>query len=161
MLILSLNLTPLKFIMHSPVFTVGKDHTLSDAIKKMIKHDIGCIVVTDKGKAVGIITERDVMKLLGKSTPKTKKISSIMTKNIRTLSPLASISQAFSTMQQLRIRRLPLVDKNGNLEGIITERDIIGATNNYIRVHSKIQFVVSIVAFIGAIAFLLYWKLRM
>lgn len=157
MLIWSLSFTKLKYIMNSPVFTLGKNRTLDDALKLMIKHDIGCVVVTDEGKPGGIITERDILKGFAlRSFTKRKKLNDIMTENLKTLSVNDSISEGFKMMQQLRIRRLPLLDEKNNLVGIVTERDIIRAANEYIRLHSRIQWIVSSIVIVGLLIFFLY-----
>jgi CBS domain-containing protein len=95
----------------------------------MRDNNIGCVVVIkmqNKEKIpVGIITERDIVNILGKlaidfRTP----LSSFMSKPIISIQPNCSIREAIQLMNSNNIRRLVVVDTNNKLVGIITEKDI-------------------------------------
>lgn len=91
----------------------------------MVKHEIGSILVTEKDKPMGIITERDIVKRLGSKGgaglgEKTGKVAS---RPLVTAKPTTEIWEAFRMMLANKIRRLPVI-KGGRLVGIVTERDL-------------------------------------
>jgi len=119
-----------KDIMTSPVVTIGENETIYKAAQLMDKHDVGCIIVTGKeGKPVGILTERDlVTRVLAKNTlPSRIKAGKVMTSPLLTINPDETLSEAARRMSKLNIRRLGVIYK-GNLEGIISSKDILAVT---------------------------------
>lgn len=95
-----------------------------DALNAMIRHDFGSIVIMDKGKVVGIITERDIVRKITKSFDYLNRpLSETASKPVITASPDTPIWEAFTLMLRKKIRRLPVV-KAGKLRGIVTERDL-------------------------------------
>jgi len=111
--------------MTSKVVTLDITERVEEALRLMIKFDIGSVVVTDKAKPVGIITERDVTRaaLRGDSLLKLP-VRSLMSRPIQTATPDIEIWKTFETMLNLGVRRLPIVEKDGKLVGIVTERDL-------------------------------------
>jgi len=107
------------------VVTTKTTSTISEAAKKMIAHQIGCLVVMDKNEPVGIITERDIVKLVAeKKSPEKTKIKSIMTSPIIAAEPGTKLFEAARMMAKFNIRRLPVMEKK-KLQGIITSLDIL------------------------------------
>lgn len=103
-----------------PIF-LGPDNTLSDADDLMNKYRISGVPVTVDGKLVGIITNRDMRF----ETDLSKPIKEIMTKEGLVTAPeTTSLEEAKKILQAHRIEKLPLVDKEGNLKGLITIKDI-------------------------------------
>jgi CBS domain-containing protein len=111
-------------IMSRTVYTLTGDQTVRDAVAMMAKKNAGSVVVIDGSRVVGIITERDVVRKLGGSGLLSKKLSSIATKPVVTVSPNTQVWEAFSLMLKKGIRRLPVV-KGGKVVGIVTERDLL------------------------------------
>jgi len=119
-----------KDIMSTPVRTVKETEKVSEAAKKMDRHEIGGIIVVNrKGKPVGIITERDIVKrVVAKNIlPSKVKAASIMSKPLATISPNKEISEAAKTMRRLKIRRLGVMEGT-KLVGVITSKDIVDIT---------------------------------
>jgi CBS domain-containing protein len=86
----------------------------------MTDKGIGCVVVTENGKPVGILTERDVMKEIVKDKNILEKdVSSLMTRPLISVSPDTPVVDALDLMRKKNIRRLPVVDE-GRLVGLIT-----------------------------------------
>nr|WP_294807114.1 CBS domain-containing protein [uncultured Nitrososphaera sp.] len=110
------------------VRTAGEDQTIRTVAEMMDKHDIGSVVIIDSnGSPSGIITERDIVRLVG--SPKTSfaaSAKSVMKKPIITADAITSLKDALQTMQSKNIRRLPIVEK-GKMVGIITDKDIFRA----------------------------------
>ena len=120
----------IKDIMSTPVKTVKETEKVSEAAKKMDRHGIGGIIVVDrKGKPVGIITERDIVKrVVAKNLhPSKVKAASIMSEPLATISPNKDISEAAKTMRRLKIRRLAVMEET-RLVGVITSKDIVDIT---------------------------------
>ena len=115
--------------------TETEDQNIQAVCKIMNENNIGSVIIMktidDNNKAVGIITERDVVRIIGLLQPSllTVPIREFMSKPVITLSPNNSIKDAIHTMQLNNIRRLPIVEKE-NLEGIITDKDIFKAIMN-------------------------------
>ena len=103
--------------------TLDEHATLADALRMMREFNIGGIpVVNADQKLVGIITNRDIR--FQKDT--TQPISEIMTReNLITAKKGTSLSEAEDILQQYRIEKLPVVDADGKLVGLITYKDIL------------------------------------
>lgn len=103
-----------------PIF-LGPDNTLSDADDLMNKYHISGVPVTVDGKLVGIITNRDMRF----ETDLSKPIKEIMTvEGLITAPETTSLEEAKQILQAHRIEKLPLVDSEGKLKGLITIKDI-------------------------------------
>jgi IMP dehydrogenase len=101
--------------------TLGPDQLVTSALELMKKYSISGVPVTVKGKLVGILTNRD----LRFETKLNQPISNLMTKkNLVTAEVGTTLEQARKILQKHRIEKLPVVDKNGNLKGLITIKDI-------------------------------------
>jgi CBS domain-containing protein len=102
----------------------------------MNKNDIGCVIIVEKssGKAdkpVGIITERDVVRILGKLDAASlhSPLRELMSKPLVTISINGTIKDAIDSMYRNNIRRLVIVDRE-TMVGIITDKDIFRALMN-------------------------------
>jgi CBS domain-containing protein len=111
-------------IMTTKVVTVDISERVEEALRLMVKFDVGSIIVVDKQKPVGIITERDVTRaaLRGDSLLKLP-VRSLMSRPLQTTTPNMEIWRTFELMLKLGVRRLPVVD-NDKLVGIVTEKDL-------------------------------------
>jgi CBS domain-containing protein len=120
---------PVKEIMTREVCTSKKDESLLNASRKMIKFGVGSIVVIEDHKALGIVTERDILiKVVAKNkVPSKVKLEDIMSYPLITIKPDTSVREASEIMQKKGIRRLPVVE-NGDLAGIITDNDILSVS---------------------------------
>ncbi len=112
-------------VITNPV-TISPEETLGDALALMRKHGISGLVVVLQGKLAGILTNRDLRfaKDLG------RKVSSAMTKKLVVAPAGISLDKAERLLYEHRIEKLPLVDKNYRLKGLITTRDMMN-TKDY------------------------------
>jgi len=111
-------------IMSTKVVTVKSTEKASKALQMMVRHKIGSIVVVDKGKPVGILTERDVTTRMAKGqNVRGMIVRNIMSKPLVTIGPSAQIWQAVEQMVRKDIRRLPVMEGD-RLVGMVTERDV-------------------------------------
>jgi CBS domain-containing protein len=100
---------------------------LDAAVRMMKESSCGCVVVVDEQKrAVGIVTDRDVClcSLRTLRPLQLLRVSDAMTAPLRTCRPEEKVSDAESTMGRCQVRRLPVVDADGRLEGILALDDI-------------------------------------
>lgn len=101
--------------------TIGPEKLVSDALKLMNKYSISGIPVTKKNKLVGIITNRDLRFV----NDVNKLVKEYMTsKKIITVPVGTSLEEAIVSLQKYRIEKLPVVDENNYLKGLITFKDI-------------------------------------
>ncbi|MBU5292979.1 IMP dehydrogenase [Anaerosalibacter bizertensis] len=103
-------------------FYLSPVHSVSDALELMERYHISGVPITnDKGKLVGIITNRDIR--FERDT--TKKIDEVMTKEqLVTANTDISMDEALEVMKKYKIEKLPLVDEDFMLSGLITIKDI-------------------------------------
>lgn len=107
-------------VITDPIY-LSPDHTLQDAEELMSQYRISGVPITVNGKLVGILTNRDVTF----EEDMTKKISEVMTKeNLITAPEGTTIIEAKEILKNHKIEKLPLVDNEGNLKGLITIKDI-------------------------------------
>lgn len=126
---MSLDSLMVSSIMTHDVKTEKEDQNIMAACKVMNDNNIGCVIIVkiqNKEKLpVGIITERDILRILGKLTlDLLKPLSSFMSKPIITIQSNASLREAIQIMNSNRIRRLVVVNSKNKMLGIITEKDI-------------------------------------
>jgi len=120
-----------KEYMKANVITVSKDTTMEQVAKIMTEKNIGSVIVVDNGKPVGIITERDIVKGIGKGKKLDSKAEEIMTSSLITIREDSPVTGALALMRQFNIRHLPVVNDKGELTGIISIRDVAKAIDNY------------------------------
>lgn len=103
-------------------FYLSPDHTVSDALELMERYHISGVPITDKNrKLLGIITNRDIRF----ETDTSKKIDDVMTKeNLVTATGDISMDEALEILKKHKIEKLPLVDDDYKLAGLITIKDI-------------------------------------
>ncbi|EJP6472219.1 IMP dehydrogenase [Clostridium sp. FAM 1755] len=102
-------------------FYLAPDNTIQDALNLMSRYRISGVPITKGEKLVGIITNRDILF----ENNYEKKIEEVMTKeNLITASENTTIEEAKDILKSHKIEKLPLVDKDNNLRGLITIKDI-------------------------------------
>jgi len=107
------------------VVTIKTSERVEAALRKMLKHKIGSIIAVEKGKAVGIITERDIsIKVAKGQRLQGLVVKNVMSKPLITIAPTVDVWDAVEKMVRNDIRRLPVVFDR-KLIGMVTERDIL------------------------------------
>ncbi len=101
--------------------------TIGQAAKVMKDHRIGCVLVEEGGKVVGIFTERDILtKLVGTGyDPAKVQVDGVMTRDPETLTPDDPIAFAMQLMSVGGFRHVPLVDADRRPVGILSVKDIV------------------------------------
>jgi CBS domain-containing protein len=111
-------------IMSTKIVTVKPTDKVTKALQAMVRHKIGSIIVVEKGRPVGILTERDFSTRMAKGRDvRGVVVGRIMSKPLVTVGPSAQVSQAVEQMVRNDIRRLPVIEGD-KLVGMVTERDI-------------------------------------
>ena len=121
------DLLPLKVVdvMVREVITVDENSTVKEAVDIMNEFQIGSLIVLEKGKAIGIVTERDFLRRVigeGKDAKNTR-VGEIMTTPLVVVEPSTDLEEAVKLMFQRKIKKLAVVDAN-KLVGIVTLTDI-------------------------------------
>jgi CBS domain-containing protein len=116
-------------IMSKDVKVEVQNQNIFAVAKVMSDNNVGSVIIIDNHEnksPVGIVTERDILRILGLLKPDLLQtpVKELMSHPIIPLSIQATISDALTLMQEKKIRRIPIVDKNNNLVGIVTENDI-------------------------------------
>lgn len=133
-------------LMSTEVISVRRETTLREAARLMISAGVSGLPVTDdRGKLVGIVTEADFLEkelerehphrpgLLGalfdasSSLAEAETVGEVMSEDVVTIGHDASLAEAARVMTSHRVKRLPIVDPEGNLRGVISRHDIVEA----------------------------------
>ncbi len=109
------------------IYSVDKDGSVAQAIEQLVEHEIGALIVTDKGKPVGVFTERDVLKSWvskGDRMFRDIKVQEVMTGNMIVVEPKDDLCYVMNVMVKNRIRHLPVVEEH-HLVGVLSIRDVV------------------------------------
>ena len=108
------------------VHTVSPTATVYDAVDRMVRHNVGSLLVTEGDDIHGIITERDYLReivLKGRTSRETP-VGEVMTTRIICVGPADTIEGCMAIMTEKRIRHLPVVE-DGRLAGLISIGDVV------------------------------------
>ena len=115
-----------KHIMIEDVVTAKPNITVKDAVRTLHEKHVGSIVITDNNqKCVGIFTERDAIRIIANEVPLDTTIDQVMTKNVATIGEEASLEEARRLVISHGIRHLPVVNRNGELTGLLSVRKLL------------------------------------
>jgi CBS domain-containing protein len=108
------------------VVQLGRSASVQDAITLLAERRIGCVPVIDGGEVIGIFSERDVVRSLGRSGPAvlSEPVTTVMTSPAVTIAASTPVMTALSLMTQRRIRHLPVVE-GGDIVGFISIGDLV------------------------------------
>ena len=114
-------------VMTKGVITLNADDSIFKAAKALRDNNVGSVVVLENKKAVGIVTERDIaFKVVAESAnPEKTLLKSVMGKPLKVISAGTGIQEAALALKTHKIKRLPVIDKDEKLVGIITEDDML------------------------------------
>jgi CBS domain-containing protein len=118
-------------IMTKDVKTAKESQTVKAVARFMNENDIGSVVVVgvEVDKPVGIVTERDIVRVAGTAEVLTLQmpVRDMMSKPVITIDASSSIKDAIQSMELNNFRRLPVVDRQKKMVGIVTDKDIFRA----------------------------------
>ena len=108
------------------VVTVDRDATVEDVVEAFDSANVGSVVVTAGDEPVGIVTDRDIALSVGASDdPASASVESVMTDDPVTLREGDDDLAVARTIAEYDVRRIPVVDENGDVTGIVTLDDLV------------------------------------
>ncbi|MEM4004948.1 MAG: CBS domain-containing protein, partial [Desulfurococcaceae archaeon] len=132
----ALNKEPVENIMVKNPVVVYVDEGIKEALSRMITYGAGVIPVLERnGKIYGILTEHDLVKYLAGVVSIGLKIKEAMSTPVVTIAENSTLREAMEKMVKFGFRRLPVVDREGMISGLITAIDIVRefGTHNIVR----------------------------
>ncbi len=111
----------------TPVVSVLPDLSVVEAAKMMVDKNVGSLVVVEGNKPIGLLTDRDIVLRVtaqGKNPSQTL-VKEVMTPNLVVLKEEMGLFDAIESVKGKGVRRLPVVDREGKLVGILTVDDIV------------------------------------
>ena len=107
-------------------YHIAPEQTVAEAIAYMHEKGVSGLLVVKDSKLAGILTGRDVMF----ESESNKLVKDVMTKDVITAKPGISLDEAKEILRQHRIEKLPLIDENGTVRGLVTSKDITHTENH-------------------------------
>ncbi len=112
-------------VMTKEVVTVGPHYNVADVASLMDAKGIGSVIVLEDDRVLGILTERDILKVIGSGDdPKNVAAHEALIDDLYTIAPDASIEDAANQMTQAKVRHLPVI-QDDKIVGILSIRDVV------------------------------------
>jgi CBS domain-containing protein len=113
-------------IMTSNPSTIEPDKTVVDAARIMKQEDAGVVPVTENGRLTGMVTDRDIaIRVVAEGKdPQSTPVREVASKDLVTVDPQQDLDEALRLMAQHQIRRLPVVEEDGKLVGVVAQADV-------------------------------------
>ncbi|MFU8868347.1 CBS domain-containing protein [Natronococcus sp.] len=117
---------PVENLARSDVVTATTDEPIHELAATMRDEDVGSVVIVDGDEPVGIVTDRDltIHALAERADPGDLSAEDVMSDDLQTIDHAAGFYRATELMSERGVRRLPVTDANGELNGIITVDDL-------------------------------------
>ena len=108
------------------VITAGPDEALAGIARRMQEHNVGTVVVVEDGRPVGIITDRDLALALGaRGLSPQVPVREVMTRHVLAVPEDTGVFTATRFIQDRKVRRLPIVDGEDRLVGLVSLDDLL------------------------------------
>jgi CBS domain-containing protein len=112
-------------VMTKEVVTVGPHYNVADVASLMTARGIGSVIVLEEERVLGILTERDILKVIGAGEdPKNVAAHEALSDDLYAIGPDASVDEAARQMTQAKVRHLPVIE-NDRVIGIVSIRDLV------------------------------------
>lgn len=118
---------PIETLLRRPVCTLPPDASCQEAAQLLRDENVGCVVVAEEDRPLGIVTDRDlvVRVIAAGRDPQKTPLGEAMSGEPVFLKGERGIDQVVAIMRQERVRRVPVVDAQGRLEGIVALDDLL------------------------------------
>jgi CBS domain-containing protein len=119
-----------KDVMHKGAFWVGPDTPISEIAKLMHKNDIGAVPIGENDRLIGMVTDRDIVcKGLAKESFDARRATArdVMTSGIHCCGEEDDLDKAAAHMEEVKVRRLPVINKDKRMVGVLSRHDIARA----------------------------------
>jgi len=116
-------------ILTRPMVTIGANDTVLTAAKLLVQNNIGLLVVTQvqtDRKLVGVISERDIIRVIASGRMLDTPVNEVCTKNVVTVRGNADVAEAARAMNKHGIRHVVVVDDSSKPVGVVSMRDLVG-----------------------------------
>jgi CBS domain-containing protein len=113
------------------LFRIDADASVLEAVKRMVEHNVGSLLVDDGGKVVGIVTERDYLRRAAAGAAATDAetpVREIMSAPLIVATPETPVEECMAIMTDRRIRHLPIVDE-GEVVAMVSIGDVVRFTS--------------------------------
>ena len=130
-----------KTLMSTEISSISPETPLQEAVQLMVEQCFSCVVVQKSNIPVGIVTERDLVKVLNRNADNidlNKPVAEFMSFPIFSLNQNASLFDAMVVSRAERIRHLPVVDDDESLVGLVTQTDLANAHFRVIEIQTEI-----------------------
>ena len=119
-------------VMTSNPCTIDASKDVAYAAKMLRDEDVGVAPIVEGDQLVGVLTDRDIaIKVVAEGKdPQTTKVSEIASKDIVTIDPQQDLDEALRLMAQHQVRRLPVVEEDGKIIGIVAQADVARQAND-------------------------------
>ncbi len=105
--------------------SVARNDSVTEVLKKMVEHNISAVPILENGIAVGIVTEKDVLKLANDNVSLQEPVGKYMSSPVTFANPETRLIDVVKTMNTEHIRRVVVKDVDGLAAGMITNRDLV------------------------------------
>ena len=113
--------------MTSKLCSIDTDKTVAYAAKMMRDEDVGIAPIVEGDRLVGVLTDRDIAVRVvaeGGDSEQTK-VTDVMSRDLVTLDPDQDLDEALRLMARHQVRRLPVVEEDGRLVGVVAQADVV------------------------------------
>ena len=119
-------------VMTSNPCTIDADKDVVHAAKMLRDEDVGVAPIVEGDQLIGVLTDRDIaIKVVAEGKdPQATKVSEIASKDIVTIDPQQDLDEAVRLMAQHQVRRLPVVEEDGKIVGIVAQADVAREAND-------------------------------
>jgi CBS domain-containing protein len=115
-------------VMTSNPTTVRPDTPATEAAQIMKNEDTGIVPIADGDRLAGVITDRDLtLKIVAEGGSPETTVGELASKDLVTIDPQQSLEEAARLMAEHQVRRLPVVEEDGRLVGILSQKDVAEA----------------------------------
>ena len=112
--------------------SVQPSTTVAEAARLMRDEDVGSLPVVQDGKLTGIVTDRDITirAVAEGKDPSNTKVGEVASSDLVTLDPQQDLDEALRLMARHQVRRLPVVEEDGRLVGVVAQADVAAETSD-------------------------------
>ena len=113
-------------VMTSNPCTIDADKTVAYAAKMMRDEDVGIAPIVEGQRLVGVLTDRDIaVRVVAEGRdPEQVKVTEVASRDLVTLDPQQDLDEALRLMARHQVRRLPVVEEDGRLVGVVAQADV-------------------------------------
>jgi CBS domain-containing protein len=116
----------IKDVMTSNPCSIDAEKSVAYAAKMMREEDVGLAPIVEGDKLIGMLTDRDIaIRVVAEGrNPEQVKVADVASKQVVTIDPQQDLDEALRIMAEHQVRRLPVVEEDGKLVGVVAQADI-------------------------------------